>query len=223
MTRKEAEESAAIKIITLIESLLERQEQVVFGVPGGRSVSGIFKLLLKANIPWEKVRIFMVDERLVPISDPQSNFLQLKKNLTSELVLSGKLPKDNVHPFIYSPVAADSGVKKYEEELRKVGGKYDIVLLSCGEDGHVGGLFPQLSVLRDGDYFIKMNDSPKPPSDRMSMSRELLLQTTYGILLFFGEGKKNAYQNFLDEKVSWKECPAKLVQELNKHFVYTDY
>ncbi|MDK1031047.1 MAG: 6-phosphogluconolactonase, partial [Planctomycetia bacterium] len=169
---------AAAELITdSIVGLLAEKELVVLAVPGGRSVSGIFALFRAQDIPWRKVHIFMVDERLVPLSDDRSNFKLAREGFTDALVAEGKLPQENVHPFVFDGSKEDSGLAGYEEELRDLGGACDIVLLSSGEDGHIGALYPNHHSFRDeSEFYVAMHDSPKPPPDRMTMSRKLLLR-----------------------------------------------
>lgn len=218
------EKTAAETIAKSIKSLLQKQPQVVLAVPGGRSVPEIFKLLRNdATVPWEKVHIFMVDERLVPLEHEQSNFRLAKENLISPLVKSGKLPKDNVHPFVYDKEKTGAGLDEYENELKEYEGAYDIVLLSSGEDGHIGALYPKHHSVRDeSEFYLIMHDSPKLPKDRMTMSRKLLLKSKVAVLLFFGEAKREAYESFVDWSKDYEQCPARLVKLIDNHYVITD-
>lgn len=215
--RKELESRAAQIIAEQIAELLEDQPHVVLGVPGGRSVSGVFAKLAQEDVDWEKVHVFMVDERLVPVDDAESNFLLVKERLADVL------PEENVHPFVFDPKVPDKGTKSYQEDLEELGGAFDIVLVSSGEDGHIAGLYPQHhSVSEPDEFFITMDDSPKPPSNRMSSSRALIEEATVGIVLFFGEGKRGALQRFTDEEVLVRQCPAKMIASLPQFFVLTD-
>jgi 6-phosphogluconolactonase len=220
----ELEKLAADLIKDSILDLLKEKNQVVLALPGGRSVPGIFRGLKRApGIPWEKVLIFMIDERLVVLDHRDSNFRLLKENLVDDLIETGKIPQENVHPFIFDEKAADLGINKYEEELLGAGGIYDIVLLSAGEDGHVGGLFPRHPSIEDkADFFVVMHDAPKPPVDRMSASRQLIQKAKVSIILFFGKGKREALNNFFDDKFDYKACPAKLVQSIERSYLLTD-
>ena len=201
-----------------IGKLLLNQNKVIVAVPGGRSVERIFNHLKEKKISWEKVHMFMIDERLVTIDDPESNFRLAKESFLGELIDNKVLPKENVHPFI-----VDSGITNYEKELMSNGGEYDIILLSSGEDGHVGALYPEHdSIKNDSDFFISMDNSPKPPPNRMSASLKLLTNAKVAILLFFGEGKKDAYRKFLDKDIDVSLCPAKLVLSIKDSYVLTD-
>jgi len=110
----------ALEIITTsIKKILKKQDKVILGVPGGRSVLGIFSLLREAeNIPWGKVYIFMVDERLVPLDNKESNFRLVKKLFTDVLEKKAILPDVNVHPFIMNKTMSDFGISEYENKLK---------------------------------------------------------------------------------------------------------
>jgi len=96
-----------------------------------------------------------------------------------------------------------------------------MVLLSSGEDGHVGALYPDHhSVKDDSEHYIVMHDSPKPPPRRMSMSRKLLLRSKVALLFFFGKGKKDALKLFKKEG-TYEECPARLVKKVKEAYVLT--
>ena len=149
-----------------ISKTIRNKDQVVVAFPGGRSVAAVFDVLKEKEIDWNNVHLFMVDERMVKLDNEDCNFKLLKEELIGHI----NIPEENVHPFM-----VEEGIKAYEEELKKVGGKFDIVLLSSGEDGHIAGLYPKHHSIKDeSDYFITMDDSPKPPKDRMSSSRKLI-------------------------------------------------
>ncbi|MEK6916723.1 MAG: 6-phosphogluconolactonase [Nanoarchaeota archaeon] len=205
-----------------INSLLGKQENVTMAFPGGRSITKIFSALKKAEIPWNRIHIFMIDERLVPIENKDSNFRMVDKELLSGLVdLCGLLPQ-NIHPFIMDEDMPDYGIKEYEINLRMIKEQYDIIFLGVGEDGHVGALFPKLTIKDESDYFLITYDSPKPPKNRMTASRKLLQKAKMAVVLFFGEDKREAYENFKKSSIPVEKCPAKLAQKIKKLIVVTD-
>lgn len=206
-----------------ILKILQNKKQVVMAVPGGRSVQPIFsEFLTHTEMPWEKIHIFMVDERLVPISDKESNFYLVKKQFADNLVRKKMLSEKNLHPFILDNSKKDLGIKKYENELKKYGGTFDVVILGAGEDCHVAGLFPDYTIKDNSDYFIYFHNSPKPPKDRMTASKKLIQNSKFGVVIFLGEGKKKAYENFKNKKLKLDKCPAKLVKKIKNYIVYTD-
>lgn len=210
-------EDAARIISEMIDVLLRKQQHVVIAVPGGRSVSGVFGNLCKHDIPWQKIRLFLLDERLVPLDDPQSNY-RLVRNFLPE-----DLPEGVFQPFTFDPDNPGIGATVYEEKLQHYGGHFDIVLASSGEDGHIASIFPHHhSVKQKSSGFIIMDDAPKPPGGRMSAGPELVRKADTGVLLFLGAAKKSALKNFLDRNLSYLECPAKIIHQLPRYYVLTD-
>ncbi len=112
-----------------INWMLKKQKTVVFGIVGGRSVSGIFRRLKATDISWKKTHIFMIDERLVPLDSPQSNFRLAKEKFINELLINKRLPPENVHPFVMDISKPDFGISNYEDTLQCYGNIYDIILL----------------------------------------------------------------------------------------------
>lgn len=210
-------EDAAQIIHEQIASLLQKQQQVVIAVPGGRSVAKVFINLCKKAIPWHYVHVFLLDERLVSLDDPQSNYRLIREHLED------CLPAGVMHPFRFEPNNPSLGAAAYEKELQKCGGKFDIVLASSGEDGHIGSLFPgHHSVEQESRGFIVMDDAPKPPPQRVSASRELIWNAETGVILFLGESKADALKNMFNADLSYVECPAKIITHLSKCYILTD-
>ena len=176
---------------------------VVFAACGGRSVDGILAALAaRGDVPWREVHLFLVDERVVPAGDAQSNLRQLREVLVAPLVAEGRLRASNVHPFHFpdSPgrEAEAAAVEACNRELHALGGRFDAVLLSAGEDGHVAALFPgHRSIADPADSYIRFDDSPKPPAARVTASRTLLLRSRAAALVFAGESKRDALAAFI--------------------------
>lgn len=221
-SQQSCETSAAEYLRESINETLKTRPHAVLAIPGGRSVCGIFKLMAQdPKIPWGKVHVFLADERLVPRDSPDSNYSQAYQTLIRPLQDKGELPEGNVHPL---PAESRDPVNDYSGQLEALGGVFDAVLLSSGEDGHVAALYPNHHSIRDNsEYFLVMNDSPKPPKDRITCSPRLLARSKSGVLLFFGEGKLAAFSRYLDPKLSLTDCPAKIVDLMGRAMVYSTH
>lgn len=214
---------AALHLCEKIRGVLAVREQVNLAVPGGRNVAKIFQLMQEEEVDWQRVHFFMVDERLVPVDHPDSNYKLLRDHFIDPLVRAGRFAPGNAHPFILDPASADRGAQRYERVLAAYGFRYDIILLSSGEDGHVGALYPHHHSFADGHHgFIVMDDSPKPPPERMTSSLSLMQTAEVAILLFVGEAKREAYGKFNDAACPVSVCPAKLVLSMKDATVFTD-
>ncbi|MBM9537902.1 6-phosphogluconolactonase [Desulfobulbus alkaliphilus] len=215
--------SAGHYLIATIRDLFTKREQINLAVPGGRSVAKIFQNMQTEHLDWQRVHFFIIDERLVSIEHPDSNYRLLQEHFIAPLVRAKRIDPDNVHPFIFEPALADRGTRNYERVLATHGFRYDIILLSAGEDGHVGALYPNHHSLASQHHgFIVMDDSPKPPRERMTSSRSLMQTADCALLLFVGEAKQGAYEQFMDAACPVNDCPAKLVLTLPEIAVFTD-
>ena len=204
------------------------QEPLVVGLCGGRSVVGLLGALQteSADQPRDllgRIQFFMVDERLVPLADDQSNYGGLKRLLFDKLVEQGAISNAQLHPFVTDTTQSDFGCGAYHDELQSVGGNFTVVVLGVGEDGHIAGLFPHHPALAEkGDTFVHFHDSPKPPADRMSASPALITGAELSVILALGEGKRAAWNAFNDNSVAVEACPSKLALKAKECLVVTD-
>ena len=107
--------------------------------------------------------------------------------------------------------------------LDALGGRFDAAILAAGEDGHCASLFPRHpSVADPGERFVLVEDSPKPPPRRVSASRRLLERSGLGVVVFYGEGKREALRLFRDASVDVRACPSKLVASIEPSCLVTD-
>ncbi len=214
---KQLAEKAVLLLLEAAGKVLGNQAHVVIALPGGTSVVEIYKNLAKKTFAWDRVHFFLLDERLVPGDHPQSNFRLVQDHLGSTV------PPALIHRFNYYPDNPDQGIIDYNSELKACGSRFDIVLASSGEDGHIGSLFPNHPLLeKNDDGFLLVSDAPKPPPGRMSAGRRLIRGADSGILLFFGSGKAAALRNFMNDKLSVDDCPAKLMAGLPNFYLLTD-
>ena len=224
-------ESALLEAARRIFAALAAQPKnapLTIGLCGGRSVVGLLTALERESHQQpsellQRVQFFMVDERLVPLTDEQSNFGGLKKLLFDKLVEQGAVQASQLHPFLTDSTKQDFGCASYAEELSGFGGRFTVVVLGVGEDGHVAGLFPRHAVLRHEERaFFSFQDSPKPPPARMTAGKALITGATMSILLFLGEGKRAAWSAFNADSTLIEECPALLATAAERCVIVTD-
>jgi 6-phosphogluconolactonase len=205
-----------------IKELDKTKETIIFGIVGGRSIGNVLNILKEKNLPWRKIHFFMLDERNVPIDDEESNYKIAKEELFDFLIEKNSINESNFHPFIKRE-NNEEAVNIYSRELAQLGNNFDIILLSSGEDGHIASLFPENKVLEVNELkYIFVDDSPKPPKERITVSKELIKNANNAILMFFVESKKEAYKKFLSEE-NPKKIPACFVKECENIFVFKDF
>ena len=79
---------------------------------------------------------------------------------------------------------------EYENTLKKID-KFDVVLLSMGDDGHIASLFPGHLYSKDADVIVEYN-SPKLPNKRISISYRKLNKTHNVFKIILGQPKRQA-------------------------------
>jgi len=203
-------------LVSEIDKILSKSQFCNIAIAGGRSISSVLDRLVLEKLDWNRLRVFVVDDRCLPIEDEESNSYLVKKHLADKVPV-------NFYPFTYNPDAKDRGASEYSRILKNNGGKLDLLILSAGEDGHTAGLFPNNQGIKsEKEGYVFIDDSPKPPAERVSITKNTFLSSKGAFIVFVGEGKKEAYRKFIDQNTPIEACPSKLVHHLSDIFVYTD-
>ena len=125
-----------------------------------------------AAIDWNRVHLWWGDERFLPAGDPERNETGARAALISAI----PIPPDNVHPM---PADVGQGATQaalaYADELACESHDgfvpdFDILMLGMGPEGHVASLFPDMPALHDAGSVAAIEDSPKPPPTRVSLT-----------------------------------------------------
>ncbi len=219
------EARAARAITDVLQQVLARRERALVALVGGRSVGGIYRRLASgdgAAIAWDRVDVMLADERLVAPDDPASNLAVIGPDLLDPLRAAG-LALPVLHPLPWQPTDPAGTVAAYDRTLAALGGRFDLVVLSAGEDGHMASLFPSHPSVRDeAPGFVLVENSPKPPPLRASASRRLLLAAGFGLLVFRGRDKAAAVGLYGDGSGDPLTCPARLLTRLAASLVLAD-
>jgi 6-phosphogluconolactonase len=166
---------------------------------GGRITQKLFAATVeqaKARaVSFERVHFFWADERCVPPTDPDSNFKMANELLFAPL----KIPGSQIHR-IRGEAPSEAAIQFAEEELRRVAGKdagaprLDLIFLGMGEDGHIASLFPHLppEKLDSVVPFLAIENSPKPPPRRITLSYAAIAAAKQVWVLISGAGKEAA-------------------------------
>lgn len=182
----------------LIESI-QTHGQATLLVSGGSTPKPLFEALSLEDIAWNKVTISLCDERIVPLSDPNSN-----ANLVKAYLLQNYASKANFVP-LYNESDDKNLALEYANKLIDSFKTIDILILGMGEDAHTASLFPNNEKLKDG-FDLNYSDSCitlKPTTvlyDRISITLKTILQAQNIYLHFEGENKKMVFQKALDSK-----------------------
>ena len=178
-------EALAQEILNIAKKSISEKNCFSIVLTGGQSVLNLYKILSKSDSNWEKWYIYIGDERCVPMRHKDRN-----DQVINEIWLDNStISKNNIH-FIQAELGLIEAQKEYEKVLKKID-KFDVVLLSVGEDGHVASLFPNHSY-PDNKMVVIESNSPKSPKQRLSMSYKQLNKSNYIFKLLIGKSKQQA-------------------------------
>lgn len=157
-----------------------------------RQVADAHESASAPEVDWARIVFWWGDERFVPRADAERNEGQARAALLD------RVPVDpsRVHPVPSSDDVpdAEAAAAAYAETMRTHGaGEFDLVLLGVGPDGHVASLFPgHPQVHVDDAIAVAVHDSPKPPPDRVSLTRPALNRAREVWFLVSGAEKADA-------------------------------
>lgn len=171
-----------------------------FAVAGGSAASVLGELRPRLGARrWHDLRLTWVDERCVPFADHESN----RGTAYAKGWLTPACPARLEIPLVLDGEAPADSVARVEEQIaRELGGELDVTLLGMGEDGHIASLFPGQVWGAAGRTALHVPNAPKPPPDRISLTRSILATAKHHILVAIGEGKRTALQKLLAHDIA---------------------
>ncbi|MEA3491040.1 MAG: 6-phosphogluconolactonase [Campylobacterota bacterium] len=158
---------------------------------GGRTPEATYRLLVGADTDWSCWEIYFGDERCLPLGDPDRNSVMAGNALLNSV----EIPAANIYP-IPSEKGAKIAAKEYKS-IVKAAIPFDVVVLGIGEDGHTASLFPSHKHPVD-QLVCPVYNSPKPPSDRVTMGIRALSDAREILILATGAGKQDAIEAWQD-------------------------
>lgn len=152
---------------------------------GGTTPLAAYHRLATSDQRWKSWTLYYGDERCVPADDPLRNSVQV--------VATGLAARVGRHLPIPTERGCAQAAAAYAEQLAAAG-RFDLVLLGLGEDGHTASLFPG-HAWPDASVFV-INDAPKPPAQRVTLGVEALQNCRAMLALVTGVNKAAAVQKW---------------------------
>ncbi|MEN9643398.1 MAG: hypothetical protein RL238_67 [Actinomycetota bacterium] len=152
-----AAEEAAAWTAGQLRNAVQRRGRASLAVSGGSTPAAMFAALAETDVPWRKVTVFQVDERVAPDGDPARNAALLALFPAAATVVPMDVTATDLH----------EAARRYAAQLPD---QVDVVHLGLGDDGHTASWPPGDPVVRSaarvdlsGPYrgHVRMTLTPK--------------------------------------------------------------
>ena len=118
----------------------------VMAVSGGHTPWIMLRALASEKLPWERVHVVQVDERVAPAGHPDRNLTHLRESLLAH----SPIRTEQIHAMPVESSDLETAARKYALTLNELAGSpptLDLVHLGLGPDGHTASLVPGDPVL----------------------------------------------------------------------------
>jgi 6-phosphogluconolactonase len=212
-TAAEAAHSCARRLLEILGKAVDSSGRATFAVSGGTTPKLMFAEMAKSLLAWEKIHLFFIDERAVPVTSDDSNY----KLAFDNFIAPARFPLRNVHR-IHGEIDPDQAAKRYRDEIEdffelKRGGLpvFDAIHLGMGEEGHTASLFPGDAHIEDRTGLAAAVFAPKLPHWRVTTLPGVLLAAKHTLMLVAGADKNPVLKQVLKGEYDPWTRPVQLI------------
>jgi 6-phosphogluconolactonase len=182
----------ASKIAGEIGSCLRSHDHASVSVPGGSTPGPMFDALCAADLEWDRVHVFLNDERWVPETSDRSNTKLVRERLLVERAAAATLV-----PLHLEGMEAEAAIPRLTEAILPEL-PVSVLLLGMGTDGHTASLFPgadqlEQAMAHDAPPLMAIT-APGAPEPRVTLTLPVLLGAMSTHLLIVGSEKREALE-----------------------------
>jgi len=175
-------------------------------ISGGSTPKAAFALLAdpkqpwRAEMPWDRLDLWWVDERCVPPDDADSNYRMTREALLDRVPIRA----EQVHRMQGELEPAEAAAR-YDLQLRNAFGlsgvelpQFDVLQLGMGPDGHTASLFPHTAALNETARLATENHvETVKDSWRITLTRPAINNAAEVFFLIGGPDKAQILQEVL--------------------------
>ena len=182
-----------------------RNAPMTAALSGGHTPVDLLRTLaqLREGYQWEKIHLFLVDERFVPPADEDSNYRMVRETLLDNV----PIPEQNIHPVKTVGMSPEEAAFEYERELKRhfavKQGEFpcfDLILLGLGEDGHTASLFPGNPAAAERERWVVAVKPERARHERITLTLPVLNRARCVVFLVAGAGKAKALKGTVEKK-----------------------
>lgn len=212
---REAARACAQGILNCLDERLSGESFATLAISGGATPRVMFEELAQAGRDWRRIHLFWTDERMVPPSDPRSNYRLAEETL----IVRARVPRENVHR-IAGELAPETAALRYVDEVREFFGldsgempHFDAVHCGLGADGHTASLFPGEPLIEDRERIAAAVHVAKLGTSRVTLLGGVFLAARENFFLVAGADKAAAVRAVFHEPYQPMKYPAQVASQ----------
>ena len=182
----------ANKLAGELITALMTHDVVGFAVPGGTTPGPVFDTLSAADLDWDRVKVFLTDERWVPESSDRSN-----ARLVRERLLTGRASAAEFIPYYDGGPLTDAAVASAADRIAAYL-PLSVLVLGMGGDMHTASLFPGAdrldAALSDDAPALMALTAPGAQEPRITLTAPVLQAAMSTRILITGRDKRDALE-----------------------------
>ncbi|NBT40765.1 MAG: hypothetical protein EBT20_09955 [Alphaproteobacteria bacterium] len=170
-------------IASLLSDRVDKQGHASMVVSGGTSHVRLLEALNQRDLPWSRIQVILIDDRLVDGLDPISNEFFVR-----EVFLRNHAQRAQFIPL-----------QNHQKLILDIDKPFDVIIMGMGPDGHFASIFPHML---DNPALISPSASPnivttEPAGDplvgRITMNLALILQSRDIYLVLSSTSKEQVF------------------------------
>jgi 6-phosphogluconolactonase len=191
--REELDQALAAEVANRLRAEISSEGRASLVVSGGSTPVHFFSVLANAELDWSKVTVTLADERWVDNTHEASNELLVRTNL-----LQNKAANAQFIPLKTPANTAVDGETALANSFSNIG-KFTVVILGMGGDGHTASLFPGADGLAramasDASHICQAITPLTAPHERMTLTAARLLDAHHLVIHITGEAKREVLE-----------------------------
>ena len=194
-SRSMASRAAAQHVVAAIQHGLAEAPETTIMVSGGSTPGDSYEILANSALPWSNVHVLLSDERCVPVDHEASNEGMVRRLLMNNLATDARLVS-----ICDEDLSPQDQCDALSRRLTLLPTPFSIALLGMGEDGHFASLFADCDQPNDGFdpdslRHCMLVRTAASFNLRITLTMSALLRSREILLLFFGDIKRETYEN----------------------------
>lgn len=186
------------------KKVLAAKDYFYTAISGGYTPRRFFELLGELpeskSLPWHRIQLFWVDERIVDVNSKWSNYKLAVDTFLSKV----GIPDENVHRIPTEFGNFNLAAQRYEQTIREVFGiggsqipQFDLILLGMGPDGHTASIFPGSYASFDTTDLACVVYVMDEKLNRITLTNPVLCAAANLVVLVSGEEKAEILKEIL--------------------------